>query len=430
MGSLTLTKVMQFLSFSRLGGAILAGIVMAKMGLDLETIGKFELLFFLGKAATSFWSDAIAKAILPLYPKLNTTEQKSFFATSALLYVGFSLLSWIVLMLFKEPIIIHFLKATTIPYYDAYVLFLAINIPGLFLEQYYVLREKPIKLLWYTLLSYTLYPLYFLIPIYLEIDLVNIFKILTFIATIRLLWVLYILSSEGWTINHPVLRKLLRLSTHFMAYILVAMMAEIIDGFIINQKFADPKVFAIFRYGARELPLTTALLSGLSLASVAKLSNNLQEHLPSYRQSLNRVLKITFPIAILLMLTSQWLFSYFFTPAFRESAFIFNTYLLILGTRVLMPGPLMMAKLESKYMFWVSIAELALNVVLSLIFVQYWGIIGIAFGTVLAHYLEKIAYFYLLKKKYQISWTQTIDKQLFIAFWICLHLAYLWIWIG
>ena len=418
---------MQFLSFSRLGGAILAGIVMAKMGLDLSTIGQFELLFFLGKAASAFWSDALAKAILPLFPKLNKAEQKGFFSTAAALYFGFSALTWVVLMLLKQPILTYFLKVDALPYYGSYVLFLALNIPGLFLEQYYTLREQPSKLLWYTLLSYTLYPLYFLIPIYFGIDLVYIFKILTVIATIRLFWVMTILTKEGWFINQPILRKLVQLSTHFMAFILVAMMAEIIDGIIITQKYADPKVFAIFRYGARELPLTTALLSGLSMASVAKLSTDLRAYLPSYQQSLNRVLKITFPIAIILMLTSPWLFTYFFTPAFRESAFIFNTYLLILGTRVLMPGPLMMAKLESKYMFWVSIAELALNVVLSLILVQYYGIIGIAWGTVLAHYLEKIAYFVLLKRKYQISWQETIDIRWFVAFWVCLHLAYFWV---
>ena len=426
----SLTKVMQFLSFSRLGGAILAGIVMAKMGLDLETIGQFELLFFLGKAATAFWSDALAKAILPLFPKLDTTEQKGFFATSALLYFGFSMATWLILMLFKAPILVYFLKVTSLPYYNAYVLFLALNIPGLFLEQYYTLREQPTRLLGYTLLSYTLYPLYFLLPIYYGIDLVYIFKILTFIAALRLLWVFVIVTQEGWWINQPILRKLIQLSTHFMAYILVAMMAEIIDGIIITQKYADPKIFAIFRYGARELPLTTALLSGLSLASVAKLSDNLKTQLPQYKKSLNRVLKITFPVAIILMLTSQWLFHYFFAPSFRESAFIFNTYLLILGTRVLMPGPLVMANLESKYMFWVSIAELALNVVLSLILVQYWGIIGIAWGTVLAHYLEKIAYFALLKRKYHISWKETIDTRWFWAFWICLHLTYFWVGIG
>lgn len=424
MGSLTLTKVMQFLSFSRLGGAILAGVIMAKMGLDLATIGKFELLFFLGKAATAFWADAIAKAILPLFPKLEGRDQKGFFSTSALLYVGFSLVTWLVLMLFKAPIILHFLKVDSIPYYNAYVLFLALNIPGLFLEQYYVLREKPIKLLWYTLLSYTLYPIYFLLPIYFGIDLVYIFKILTLVAVVRLIWMLILLHQEKWYINQPILRKLLQLTTHFMAYILVAMMAEIIDGFIINQHFADPEIFAIFRYGARELPLTTALLSGLSIASVAKLSGNLQAHLPKFRNSLNRVLKITYPVAIILMLTSPWLFSYFFTPAFRESAYVFNTYLLILGSRVLMPGPLVMANLESKYMFWVSIAELALNVVLSLIFVQYWGIIGIAWGTVIANYVEKIAYFHLLKKKYNISWTETIDVRWFLAFWVSLHFSY------
>ncbi len=426
----SLTKTTQFLSISRIGGAILAGMVMVKMGLDLKTIGQFELLFFLGKAATTFWSDALAKAILPLYPKLDKEQQKGFFATSVLIYLGFSLATWVILMLFKTPITTYFLKVSALPYYNIYVLFLALNIPGLFLEQYYTLRNDSLNLLIYSILSYALYPIYFLIPIYLGLDLGTIFKILIGISGIRLLWIGFIFTKETWLFNSGILRKLLSLATHFMAYILVAMMAEIVDGYIINHHYSDPGIFAIFRYGARELPLTIALLNGLSIASVAKLSSNLKAHLPTYKKSLTRILQITFPIAIVLMITSQWLFVHFFSGDFRESALVFNTYLLILGSRVLMPGPLVISKLESRYMFRVSIIELLINVVLSLIFIQYWGLIGVAFGTVLAHYFEKMAYFYLLQTKYQVAWTETIDKRWFLAFWVVLHVCYAFVVFG
>ncbi len=427
------------MNLSRLGGAILVGVVMAKMGVDLETIGQFELLFFLGKAATAFWTDAFAKAALPLFPILKEQERGRFFQTSVFLYLSFALVTGLILMGLKQPILNHFLRIESIPFYQAYVLFLVLNVPGLVLEQYYTLRKNIKGLLLYAVLSYGLVPLYFFIPIYRQVDLTLIFTILSIVAMIRLLWLLAVLVQNSrrvapkknscvFCIDPNILRKLMTVGSHFMAYILIGLMAEIIDGVIINFHFEDPSVFAIFRYGARELPITTALLGGLSFASIAKLSENFFEHLPDFKKSLNRILKITLPIALVLMVSSQWIFTHVFSVDFYDSAMIFNTYLLILGSRVLMPGPLMMAKLESRFMFQVSIFELAINVILSLIFVQYWGIIGVAFATVLANYVEKVIFFIRLKKRHGVAWTDTIDAPFFMGFWVSLHLCYGAVW--
>lgn len=428
ISKLSITKAMQILSISRLGGAILAGIILVKLGVPIGTIGLIELLFFLGKSATVFWSDALTKAILPLFPQLADKQQRHFFATATFLYLSFALLTYLVLMLFKPAILTYFLKVDDIPYYNIYVLYLTLNVPGLLLEQYFILKKDATSVLWYTLLSYVLYPIYFLVPILLGLDISAIFYVLIVVAGIRLLWIGVLLSKEYLVIDPIVIRRLLRLVMHFTAYVLVAIMAEVVDGFIINYKYSDPAVFAMFRYGARELPITTALIGGLSLASIANLSEDFTAHLPQFKKSLNRILVITFPIALILMLSSQWLFVYFFSEEFRESAFIFNTYLLILGSRVLMFGPLVMAKLESRFMFKISLYELVTNVVLSLILVQYWGIIGIALATVISSYIEKVAYFFLLGKRHNLSFSHVIDKKRYLIFWLSLHVAYIGAW--
>ena len=182
---------------SRLAGAILVGVVLAKMGVDLETIGLFELLFFLGKAATAFWSDAFAKAVLPLFPKLEERQRTHFFQTATFLYIAFSFLVWLGLTIFKNPVLHDFLKVDDIAFYDAYILYLALNTPGVVLKQYYTLQQNVKGLLAYTFLSFLLLPLYYLIPIYLKIDLELIFRVLSIVSLIKLLWLFTLLSQKN-----------------------------------------------------------------------------------------------------------------------------------------------------------------------------------------------------------------------------------------
>jgi O-antigen/teichoic acid export membrane protein len=110
-----------------------------------------------------------------------------------------------------------------------------------------------------------------------------------------------------------------------------------------------------------------------------------------------------FPLTAILLLISHTVFPVLFNPEFKESATIFNIYLLLVISRLLMPQTILNGLKISKNIMYASFFELVLNISLSLIFVQFWGIAGIAFATFLAYLFEKIYLTIVVRRKLNIQ---------------------------
>jgi O-antigen/teichoic acid export membrane protein len=110
-----------------------------------------------------------------------------------------------------------------------------------------------------------------------------------------------------------------------------------------------------------------------------------------------------FPIAIVLTILSTWLFEHFFNSEFTESAFVFNAYLLTLASRMMFPQTLLIGRGLTRVIMNVGILEIGLNVVLSLILVTQFGILGIAYASVIAYAFEKLALSIQVSRKLNIS---------------------------
>ena len=103
------------------------------------------------------------------------------------------------------------------------------------------------------------------------------------------------------------------------------------------------------------------------------------------------------------MLVSGLLYPQLFSAEFAQSAAVFNVYLLLVISRVVFPQTLLIGLRHSKSIMMVSIVELLLNISLSLLFVQWFGLVGVAYATVLAFAVEKLMLLVLLWKKEGIS---------------------------
>ena len=68
-----------------------------------------------------------------------------------------------------------------------------------------------------------------------------------------------------------------------------------------------------------------------------------------------------------------------------------------------MPQTILNGLKISKNIMYASFFELVLNISLSLIFVQFWGIAGIAFATFLAYLFEKIYLTIVVRRKLNIQ---------------------------
>ncbi len=406
-------KSLQIFQLCRYGGIILTNILLAKSYLGLSEIGVYETLMFLATGITFFWVSGFLKGMLSIYPGLNVAERKRFFFNVFLLFAGMSVLMSGVYFGFQRLVLGLLTDYTSLPLFNLLCLFILINTPTYLVEYIYLLTEQPRKIVGFGVLAFGAQFLAVVVPIYLGYGLDMSFNLLIVVACVKFVWLLFLLMEySSFSVDWKLIKPYLILTLPLIANFFVVGGAEYIDGVIIH-RFFDEEVFAVFRYGARELPLALALTGAFSSALIPSIAANLEAGVQEIKQKSRQLMHVLFSVSIVLMLLSPLLFPLVFSVDFKESALIFNIYLLLLISRVLFPQTILIGRQETRIILWISLLELIVNVVLSLIFVQYWGIAGVAVATVIAYLLDKVLLVVYTKRKFQIAVSSYLDLRLY-----------------
>jgi len=244
-----------------------------------------------------------------------------------------------------------------------------------------------------------------LLPVWTGYSILYSIAGLILLALLRNFYLLRLQSGFRYSsVNFNDLGSQLRFSLPLIVSLLLSGSAEYIDGFLVTSNFG-PEAFAIVRCRARELPLSMHLSAAMSTALVANLAAgpNDQGRLAVLKKESLRLMHLLFPASMILLLSSAKIYPFIFSESFRESAEIFNIYLLLIISRMLFPQTLVMAIGKSAIIFRLAIMEIVLNAGCSVLFMQYFGIRGIAFGTLFAFFAEKAGLCYYLYRKEGIN---------------------------
>lgn len=416
---------LQLFQLFRYGSIILINILLAKSYLGLSDIGIYETLIFLGTGITFFWVSGLLKGMLSIYPGLNETDRPRFFFNVFLLFAGMSMLMASLYFLYQPWIIRKLTTHTSLPYFNLLCIYILLNTPTYLVEYIYLLTDQPKKIVWFGLIAFSTQLLAVTVPIFLGFDLEMSFYCLIGMAILKLLWLFHVLSRHSTPIvDFGLLRPYLLISLPLVVNILVVGGAEYIDGILIHRHF-DEDVFAIFRYGARELPLSLALAGALSSAMIPAIAENLTEGLKQIKTKSRQLMHVLYGVSILLMLISPVVFPIIFRAEFIYSAPVFNIYLLILVSRVLFPQTVLIGKQQTGIILWISLAELIINVGLSILLIPSYGFLGIAYATVIACLFDKVALAVYLKTKYGIGLQQYLDLKLYTIYSLLLVGAFI-----
>jgi O-antigen/teichoic acid export membrane protein len=150
-----------------------------------------------------------------------------------------------------------------------------------------------------------------------------------------------------------------------------------------------------------------------------------REVLHEIRRRSGNLMHILFPLSILLVLISPVLYRTFFNESFSGSALIFNTYLLLLASRLVFPQAILLGNRRNRLVMYVSIIEIITNILLSLFLARIFGIVGVAIGTVLAYYIDKVIQASLVYREYGISPNEYIPVKPLLAYSVVLLTIYL-----
>lgn len=423
---LTSTLALQIFQVMRLGTAVLTGILLAKSGLSVSDIGAWEMLLYVGTILTFFWVAGLLQGITAVYSKLAEDQRKVFIFNHFLIFCGIALVLFLVLW-FGEPWVTPVLTGMPeVPHFKWFALYLLLNLPSFPVEYIYLLQEKPRYIVTWGVASFGLYLAALGYPILAGYGLEGSIKALVLLAAGKWLWAAGMaLRSGRIDIDWPLTLRYLTFCLPLVLSNVVSNLLMLADNWLVGWHFQDSATYAVYRYGAREFPLATALVSALGTSLIPLIASNQSEGLLQLKTKTRKLMHILFPLTMFLMCISKPLFPVVFNHDFAASATLFNIYLLTLSSRILLPASVVLARSDSKSIFGISLFELLVKIVLGYVFIQIWGLPGLAFSVVISFWIEKLGLIWILENKHGIKTTQWLDWRWYLGYSVALFAVFM-----
>lgn len=390
---------LQFFQLLRFSSFLLIGIIFTKTGLGKAEIGQYEMVLFVAGAVSFFWLNGLIQGLLPLFRKTDGKSAQLF--NVFVLLSAFTILAGGFLVLFGKSFSQTLLRNSEIPFLNYLLAYLFFSVPASLIEYIYLLKDKPGSIFWYGIISFSLMLALVSVPAIFGFPVSYSLGGLVVSSAIRYIWLLVLLLKySDWKLSFSFLAEHLKLSAPLVISAFLSGSAQYIDGFIVSSHF-DEQAFAVFRYGAREFPLVVLLANAFSLAMIPRFleKERLDATLQEIKSYSNKLMHGLFPLSIVMLALSHAMFPVIFNAGFRESATIFNIYLLLITSRLIFPQTILIGLKRTNIIALASLLEIIINVSLSLWFVVLWGMPGIAYATIVAYLFEKLfLVFYLVKK--------------------------------
>lgn len=397
-------NALQFFQLVRYSSLVLIGILLSKSKLGTSNIGQYETFLLIAGAFTFFWVNGFLKVMMPIHTEKSEDEKRILIFNIFVLLSALALIVSFLSVSLSSHVSIFLLNGNKVPMPFLLGLYILFNSPALMIEYIYLVNKQHNKIISYALIIFGIQVAIVGVPPFFGMGLNWIVGGLLCSTFVKYVWLLTVLRKYA----KPVFSKIfiiefLKYGSPLVMSFLLSSSARYIDGFIVTAKFT-PNDLAIFQYGARELPLSLLLCNSLSMAMLPNLTKKeLASPLAEFRSEVYRLHWLLFPVSIVLILFSHLLFPIVFNPNFKESASIFNIYLLLVITRLLFPQTLLIAKKLNKIIIRASFFEIIINVTFSLLLVNCLGIKGVAYATVIAYIFEKAYLAFACKRKLNIG---------------------------
>ena len=283
---------------------LLISVIFTKSGLSTHDLGNFEILLFIASVVSYFWMTGLIQSFLPLYnnnasfpgDKIDTEHRSPEIFNAFLLISFFSIFIFIFGHLIKYNVYV-FNKMSTIPHVNLLLIYILISNPAHMIEYIYLLRNKSSQIVRYAVVTYTLQLIVTTGPVLLGYGIGEAMWGLIFISFVRYLWLLALLKKYAeFTFSWPFMKSHLYLGLPLIFSTLLSGSAQYIDGLVVALKY-DSEAFALFRYGAKELPLVVMLATGLHNALLPEFYNQKKttQSLIDVRKKSARLMHILFP---------------------------------------------------------------------------------------------------------------------------------------
>ncbi len=353
-------------------------------------IGTYETVLLAAGAVSFFWISGLMNSLISIHPTLDESRKNTLFFNSFILISLFNLIACGIIILNSYSIRSLLVDESGFRFFHYLLIYVLLNNPTSLVEHFYLVNHQYRHLIVYAFVTFFIHLGLIIIPAFLWQSIEYCVMGLVFFSAIKFIWFLILFQKNiPSKVDFSLLKSYLWISFPLIVSFLLSGSAEFVDGFIIKHYF-DDDVFAVYRFGARELPFVLVAANAMSVASIPMLSDGKIESFKKLRDNSKRLMHIFFPVTVILLVTSQWFFPVIFNSDFKESHLVFNIYLLLIISRLVFPQSIATALHRTRIILLSAAIEITLNVVLSLILVKEMGIVGVAFATIIAYFIDKL----------------------------------------
>ncbi len=386
---------LQVFQILRFGAPFIVSIILVRL-IDQQTIGVYESLTLIGASFTYFWVSGVINTFIPYYHSVEAEKRPVLIFNVFVLLVSLSLVCFALLLVlkpvfFKPDSFSVGLQSHLYLYFLVYNLF---NAPAFFMEYMLMVKNRPKAVVEYGLFSFSVQILALIVPLFLGYSLSVAVLVLAAGSFLKFI----LLSGYVSRISKPVfsfdiIKIFLNKAVPAILTLIVGGSMPYIDSYIVLHFFNKP-TFAVYQYGAREMPLVLLMANALSNVfsgdiAASHIIKNVPGTLEKLKHGSQRLMHRLFPVTIILIIFSRFLFGHVYSSAFVGSAAIFNVFMLLTISRLIFPQTVLTGLLKNKQMLLFGGIEWIINLVLDFVFLYWFGLIGIAYATVIAYYVER-----------------------------------------
>jgi O-antigen/teichoic acid export membrane protein len=426
------SSAFQVYQVSRYGGLLLGAVLMAWLGAKKEEISFLETLILISGSVSFFWIGGLLDGFLLLYkrnPEGNASGILKDTQWAVLALAMASSLAFFLIGYFGYPELDPGIVGAfafyhcweTLSHMFPYVL---------------VATGRSKDLFEYSMLSSLGYVLAIAIPFLAGWGFEGVVPMLLLLVSMKAVWGFQRLAEtrQGDSTAGESYRALWKISLPLALTTLLSQSAVYVDGFLVETYF--PEAFVDFRYGAKEFPLVMLLANSMSIVKAGEIAaahgtGKLSDAFFDLKKASSRLMLSMFPIALLFLLISGPLFSVVFKDRFPLAVPVFDLFLLLTIPRLMFPQSIIRGYHKTFAMTFSAGVELVLNVALSVILMQYFGIAGIAAGTVMAFFVEKLILLAYTEVKLGVGWGSyapvgqwALGSSLLVAVWLLKYLFF------
>lgn len=397
----------------RFAAYFLVSIFLVKLKISAQSIGSYEYVLFLCSIVTGWWMDGLIQAYLS--EAGQKPKEKGIFRKYSILLI---LITAGVILIFSLSAALLVQQKILEPLPNGFFFFLGFHLflhAGILLAYHFFQKGVSRRIYGIGIYVFCLYAGSFLWGLSGGRSLPDVYGwLMAGGLPLLVVWLVYILRDRAGSRSADFLPGLAGGVLSLIIIRSIGFLSAWSDGFWVQYFYGAEEVFAVFRYGGRELPLFVILTSTFSTAMISMSTS--PAGLKRIREGSRRFMKGFAGLVILLLITSQWLFTFVYSEEFVTASVIFDMYLLLILFRVYFGRSYLIGAQAYGGLMYIAAGELAVNIAMSYLLYQVMGLAGLVAGTLIAHMAEFVWYVMLIKKRYSLRFRDFISVRFYLWF--------------